>query len=265
MSPIEIISTAQQISNLGIRNIMLQSGSDSYYDTDLIAYIIYSIKQLADISITLSIGERGFDEYRTWKIAGADRYLLKHETVNTELFSMCHAKERVNKRLEHLEFLKSIGYQISSGNIVGLPMQGTDDITDDILLLQSLGAEMAIIEPFIPSPFTPFQKKKTGTVEMTLKSIAVARIVLKNVFIPATNALDSIDLEGRQRSLQAGANMIIANFTPHPYRENYKVYPNKRRAIDDPILVHKSFQAKAESLGRKIVINRAETKNQNIQ
>ncbi|MFH1195914.1 MAG: [FeFe] hydrogenase H-cluster radical SAM maturase HydE [bacterium] len=252
MSAEEIISTAQQISNLGIRTLVLQSGEDSYYNTDFIAHVIYSIKQSADVSITLSVGERGFDEYRTWKIAGADRYLLKHETANAEWYSIYHLKEKLNIRLEHLKFLKSIGYQIGSGNMIGLPMQTIEDIADDILLLKQLDVDMAAIGPFIPSPFTPYQKKPSGSVDMTLKALAIGRIVLKNVHIPATTAIDSIDIEGREKSLKAGANVIMPNFTPHPYREYYKIYPNKRGSKDDPLLAHKSLQSRIELIGRKI-------------
>ena len=122
MTPDEIIETAQQITNHGIYTIVLQSGEDSFFDTDLIAYIIYSIKQKSNTAITLSLGERGFDEYRTWKIAGADRYLLKHETANSKLYSIYHLKQKLSDRVAHLKFLKRIGYQIGSGNMIGMPL-----------------------------------------------------------------------------------------------------------------------------------------------
>ncbi|MFA3781512.1 [FeFe] hydrogenase H-cluster radical SAM maturase HydE [Melioribacteraceae bacterium 4301-Me] len=252
MSPEEIIETAKQISNLGIFTIVLQSGEDSYYDKDLIAYIIYSIKQYSDVAITLSIGEREFDEYRIWKLAGADRYLLKHETANPKLYSIYHNKQKLEDRIKHLEFLKSLGYQIGSGNIVGLPMQTEEDIADDILLCSKLDLDMAAFGPFIPAPNTPYRRRKAGNVMLTLKTMAVARIVLKNVHIPATTALATIDEAGRIKGLTSGANVIMPDFTPMKYRQYYEIYPNRNTIKDDPSAVKALLTMQLESIGRKI-------------
>ena len=259
MTPDEIIETARQISNLGIRTIVLQSGEDGFYDTDLIAYLIYSIKQNSDIAIALSIGERGFDEYKAWKIAGAERYLLKHETANPVHYSIYHRNDFIKNRIKHLKFLRSIGYQIGSGNIVGLPLQKVEDIADDILLMKELDIDMAAIGPFVPAAFTPYQNLKTGSVTLTLKTIAVTRILLKNVHIPATTALDTVDVNGRERGLRAGANVIMPNFTPHPYRENYAVYANKRGIHEDPYESHLKLAARIEAIGRGISTNKGDS------
>jgi biotin synthase len=253
MSADEIIDTAKKISNLGIRTIVLQSGEDSFYDTDIIAYIIYSIKQSTDAAVTLSIGERGFDEYRTWKIAGADRYLLKHESANPGHYFTYHLRQRLEERINHLRFLKRVGYQIGSGNMIGLPKQSLEDIADDILLCKELDVDMAAFGPFIPAPFTPYHNFAAGSVELTLKTIAIARILLKKVHIPATTALDVLDEFGREKGLKTGANVLMPNFTPDQYKQKYEIYPNKNRAIKQEFNKNKSIlQARIEKLGRSI-------------
>lgn len=259
MTPDEIIETAHLIHNFGIHTIVLQSGEDHVLDTDLIAYIIYSIKQKTDAAITLSLGERGFDEYRTWKIAGADRYLLKHETANPKLYEAYHQKQKLADRLAHLKFLKVIGYQIGSGNMIGLPMQTIDDIADDILLCKELDLYLAAFGPFIPSPRTPYQLKKPGSVELTLKTMAVARLVLKNIHIPATTALATLDEEGRVKGLNAGANVVMPDFTPNPYRDQYQIYPDRKCVSDDPMKLRPTLQSQLELIGRRISSSRGDS------
>jgi len=259
MTPEEIIETAHVISNLGIYTIVLQSGEDNYFNTDRIAYIIYQIKQDTNAAITLSLGERGFDEYRTWKIAGADRYLLKHETANSKLYSTYHNKQKLEDRLSHLRFLKTIGYQIGSGNMIGLPMQSVEDVADDILLCKEFDLDMASFSPFISSPSTPYQNKSDGDVDLTLRTMAAARIVLKKVHIPATTALATLDEDGRIKGLNAGANVVMPDLTPSPYREQYQIYPNKRCINDNPLGCKGCLQLQIESIGRKISNSRGDS------
>ncbi|MBU1098340.1 MAG: [FeFe] hydrogenase H-cluster radical SAM maturase HydE [Ignavibacteriae bacterium HGW-Ignavibacteriae-2] len=259
MSAEEILDTAKIIYNNGIRTIVLQSGEDSFFDTDLISYLIYSIKRQYDVAITLSLGQRGFDEYKTWKIAGADRYLLKHESANPKLYSIYHKKAKLDERIQHLKFLKRIGYQIASGNMIGLPNQTVADIADDILLCRELDVDMAAFGPFIPSINTPYQNMPAGDTLMTQKVMAVVRLVLKNVHIPATTALDSIDDFGREKGLSAGANVIMPNFTPAPYRENYLIYTNKRGINEDPLDIHSQIKSRIEALGHNISQSRGDS------
>lgn len=259
MTPEEVIETAHVISNLGIYTIVLQSGEDHYYDTDMIAYIIYQIKQNADVAITLSLGERGFEEYRTWKIAGADRYLLKHETANPILYSKNHSNQKLEDRLSHLRFLNNIGYQIGSGNMIGLPWQTIEDIADDILLCREFDLDMAAFGPFIPSPNTPYANKTAGDVDLTLRTMAIARIVLKNVHIPATTALATLDDDGRIKGLNAGANIVMPDLTPSPYREQYQIYPDRKCINDNPLSCKGCLQLQIESIGRKISGSRGDS------
>ncbi|MCX6173398.1 MAG: [FeFe] hydrogenase H-cluster radical SAM maturase HydE [Ignavibacteriales bacterium] len=259
MTPEEIIETAHVISNLGIFTIVLQSGEDNYYDTDLVSYIIYQIKQNTNAVITLSLGERRFDEYREWKIAGADRYLLRHETASTKLYSTYHKKQKLEDRISHLSFLKTIGYQIGSGNMIGLPMQTIEDIADDILLCKELDLDMAAFGPFIPSPNTPYQNKSASNVDLTLRTMATARIVLKKVHIPAITALATLDDDGRIKGLNAGANIVMPDLTPRPYREQYQIYPDKKCIDDNPLNYKDCLQLQIEAVGRKISNSRSDS------
>ncbi|HEX2867949.1 MAG TPA: [FeFe] hydrogenase H-cluster radical SAM maturase HydE [Ignavibacteriales bacterium] len=262
MTADEIIETAKLISNIGIRTIVLQSGEDPAFDVDKIAYIIYFIKQNCDVAITLSLGERDFEEYKTWRYAGADRYLIKHETANPRLYSIYHQKQKVQERIEHLQFLKSIGFQIGSGNLIGLPGQTVEDIADDLLLCRELDVDMASFSPFVPSPNTPYRNKPVGSVELTLKTIAVGRILMKNTHIPATTAIATIDSLGREKALRVGANVIMPNFTPTPYRDKYCIYPNKKYIGDNPLNSASSIQHIINSMGRKVSTSRGDSMKQ---
>lgn len=235
MTEEEILQTAKTIYEAGIKTIVLQSGEDFNFSGEEIYRIIKSIKNDFDVAITLSLGERDFGDYKIWKDAGADRYLLKHETANPKLYSTYHLGQKLYDRVEHLQYLKSLGYQIGSGNLIGLPDQSIEDIADDIILCRDLEVDMASFSPFIPSTNTPYQNQKQADVDYVLKVMAVARIVLKNVHIPATTALATIDSNGREKGLMAGANVIMPNFTPSAYRDKYSIYPNKK-VDENPML-----------------------------
>jgi biotin synthase len=258
MKPEDVIETAHIIRNLGIFTIVMQAGEDYFYDTDMIAYIIYQIKQKTDVAITLSLGERGFDEYRAWRIAGADRYILKHETANPKLYPVYHGNQKLEERLEHLKFLKSIGYQIGSGNIVGLPMQTTEDIADDILLCKSLELDTAIFTPFVPFSNTPYRNHPAGNLELTLRTIAAARIVLKKVHIPAVTSITSLNEEGRIKGLNAGANMVMPDLTPSPVTEKNLAFTERKFVNDNSPNYKGSLQVQIESIGKKISESRGD-------
>jgi biotin synthase len=246
----EIIDTAARIIKAGIHTIVLQSGEDDQITRDDITFIIREIKKVDNAAITLSLGERDYDDYKIWKEAGADRYLLKHETANPVLYSVYHTRQNLNDRIEHLKFLKSIGYQIGSGNIAGLPGQTHADIADDIILCRELDVDMASFSPFVSSPNTPFKNVPTCSTEYILQVMAAARIALKNVHMPATTALGTIDVTGREKGLMAGANVIMPNFTPNPYRSKYLIYPEKKCIADDPSYCVTCLQLMFQSIGR---------------
>jgi biotin synthase len=211
------------------------------------------------VAITLSLGERKFNEYISWRKAGADRYLLKHETANPKIYSKLHQKQKLFERIDHILFLKSIGFQIGSGNIIGLPKQKLEDIADDLLLCEKLECDMASFSPFIPASDTPFKNVEKASMELTLKTMAIARLVLKNTHIPATTALGVLDETGRIKGLQAGANVVMPNYTPHPYRENYKIYDGKFCISESTIAYGSCLRVMIESLGRKVAVDRGDS------
>jgi biotin synthase len=250
MTKDEIISTAEKITQAGIKTVVLQSGEDHFYSSSLVTDIILTIKKKFESAITLSIGERGRDEYEEWKNAGADRYLLKHETANDELYSTYHQHEKLKSRLAHIKCLKKIGFQTGSGNIIGLPGQNIEDITDDILLCKEMECDMCSFSPFIPSQDSPLREVPSANTDLTLKTIAVARIVLKNVHIPSTTALLTLIGNGAEVGLKIGANVIMPNFTPIPYRDNYQIYKDKKTY--DPIEYLNELKVMFNRIGRKV-------------
>jgi biotin synthase len=252
MSREEILTTVDYIVKAKIKTIVLQSGEDSEYTKEFITDVIKSIKEKYDVAITLSLGERSFADYDAWRKAGADRYLLKHETANKRLYSAVHNKQNLDDRIKHLYYLKSIGFQAGSGNIIGLPGQTIEDIADDILLCKKLINDMASFSPFIPSNDTPFHNVLKADLEMTLKTMAVARIVLKDIHIPSTTALGSLVEDGREKGLEVGANVVMPNYTPNPYRQNYKIYEGKICITDDPLACGGCLRFKIEAMGRNI-------------
>ncbi len=181
LTPDEVLEKIKSIFSTGITNIILQSGSDSYYDTDMISYLLYKIKQAYDVEITLDLLQRGYDEYRAWKFSGADNYLLKFNTSNFNNFSLFTKKNDLNERVNHLKYLKRIGYKICTGNIIGLPHQEIEDIANDLKLLQQLQPEMILNTPFTPQQLTKYQNAPKGDFHLLLKSIAISRLTLKKI------------------------------------------------------------------------------------
>jgi len=224
----EIIEIAKRIISQGVKTIVLQSGDDLAYKRDSISKIIKGIKKIADVAVTLSIGERPWDDYKAFREAGADRYLLKQETINEKLYEYLHPGQSLMRRIKTLEYLKKLGYQIGGGNIVGLPRQTFKDLADDIIFLKDLEVDMAGIGPFIPQKNTPLKNYPSGDLNLTLKVLALVRINLPWAFLPATTALATLNPErGQLEAFQIGCNVIMPNFTPKRYREKYSIYNNK--------------------------------------
>lgn len=227
MSPDEIVEVAERAARLGCGTIVLQSGEDPAWDAQTMAEVIGKIKQRTGLAITLSVGNRPREDYAAWREAGADRYLLKHETADAELFSRLRPGTTLKDRLACLNYLRELGYQVGSGNIVGLPGQTLASLADDIVLLQTLDVEMAGIGPFIPHPDTPLAAATPGSVDLTLRVLAVARLAVPWAHLPATTALGTADPEGRQKALRCGANVVMPNVGPTEYRPLYQIYPGK--------------------------------------
>lgn len=226
MTKEEILNCAKVAVDLGYKTVVLQSGEDNYYSTEIMCDIIQELKKL-DIAITLSIGERSFEDYKAFKDAGADRYLLRIETTDEKLYSKMHPNMDYKNRLKCLYNLKEIGYEVGTGCLVGLPNQTIDSLANDILFFNEINADMVGIGPFIAHPDTPLNTSSNGNFELALKVMAITRIMLKDINIPATTAMETIEKNGRIKALQAGANVVMPNFTNIDYKSNYEIYPNK--------------------------------------
>ena len=224
----DIIKAALEAAKAGVDTIVLQSGEDPAYTRKRIARIVARIKDETGLAVTLSVGNRSQTAYRLWKRSGADRYLLKHETANTMLYAAHHPGDSLERRLTALYRLRDSGYGVGTGFIVGLPGQSDEVLMQDIALTRSLGVEMCGVGPFIPQRNTPLAHRKPGSVEKTLKVIAYLRTHLPHLNIPATTALASLaPKDGHELALQAGANVIMPNFTPYEYKKNYNIYDGK--------------------------------------
>jgi biotin synthase len=252
LSPEEIVGMAHRAEELGYRTIVLQSGEDLSYTAQVLADIIRAIKGETDLAITLCVGERDRDTYRLWKEAGADRYLLRIETSDRALFAALHPDGDFARRAECLRNLKELGYQLGTGIMVGLPGQTVESVARDIIWMYELGAEMIGVGPFIPHPATPLKDAEGGTVEATLRLVAVLRIVFPDDHLPATTAVGTLDPLGRERALQAGADVMMPNITPENFRADYEIYPNKICLTEDAGKCRGCVSLRLKSIGRTI-------------
>ena len=247
----EIISSVKNAVNLGYKTIVLQSGEDNFYSFDKLCEIIKEIKKY-DVALTLSIGEKSFDEYKAYKQAGADRYLLRIETTDKILYKKMHPNMSFENRVACLYNLKTLGYEVGTGCLVGLPEQTTDSLADDILFFKDLNADMIGIGPFIPNQNTPLADEKGGDFWLALKVMAITRIMLPDINIPATTAMETLNPNGRIIALQSGANVVMPNVTPSKYRAKYEIYPNKICINDSPDKCRGCIEGKINSIGRTI-------------
>lgn len=259
MSEDEIIGAAAKAGKLGYRTILLQSGEDDNYDIITLCNMIRKIKSSIDCAVTLSLGEKSFDEYKSLKAAGADRYLLRFETSNKELFQKLKPDSSYENRLNCIKNLKDLGFQVGSGFMVGLPGQTYEILADDILLLRDLGLDMIGIGPFLAHHNTPLGGNVSGTLDLTLGTLAIIRIVMPDVHIPATTAIGTVEKNGREKALQYGANVIMPNVTPTKYRKHYEIYPNKICINEAPPDCRLCIESMLKSLGRTISANRGDS------
>ena len=251
LSEDEIISMARFAASMGFKTVVLQSGEDLYYNIKKMCYIIENIKKF-DIAVTLSVGERSFEEYKAFRQAGADRYLMRIETTDKDLYHKLDPDMSWERRHECLMMIKELGYELGSGIMVGLPGQTVESIADDLLYLKKIGIDMAGIGPFIPHPDTPLKAERGGTLSLALRTMAVMRLLMKDINIPATTAMESLHPQGRIMALQAGANVVMPNVTEGEYRKFYELYPNKICVNEQPRQCRTCITMKIESIGRKV-------------
>ncbi len=227
LSVSEVVECARQAKELGYGTVVLQSGEDDSFALDDLVALISKIKKEIGVAITLSIGEKSYEDYRILKEAGTDRYLLKFETSNRKLFHFLKPDGNFDNRIQCLDWLRELGYQVGSGCMVGLPGQTIEDLAQDLLFIQKMDFDMVGVGPFLPNPKTPLANSPVSNSELTLRMVALARILTKKAHLPATTALGTLDALGRQKALQRGANILMPNLTPKKFRPLYEIYPNK--------------------------------------
>lgn len=212
--------------NMGLKTIVLQSGEDMFFTTEVLCRIIRRIKTL-NVALTLSIGEKTLTEYQAYREAGADRFLLRIETTDKGLYLRHDPGMNWEQRAQCLRDLRTAGLEVGSGCLVGLPGQSIESYADDILFFKEIGADMIGIGPFIPHPDTPLKDAAGGTLDMALKVMALTRLLLPDINIPATTAMETLAPNGQRKALQSGANVIMPNVTMTSYRKHYELYPGK--------------------------------------
>jgi iron-only hydrogenase maturation rSAM protein HydE len=251
LTPDEIIELAKKAVDYGYKTIVMQSGEDEYYTVDMMKYIISNIKKL-DVALTLSIGEKTIEEYKEYKDAGADRYLIRIETSDKKLYEDMDPGMSHDERMRCLSDLRSLGYEVGTGCLVGLPGQTIESLTNDILFFKEIGADMIGVGPFIPNEDTPLKDAKGGEFTMSLKVMAITRLLMPDINIPATTAMESLDKNGRLIALKSGANVVMPNVTEGEYRKLYALYPGKICTGDTPAHCRGCITGKIKSIGRVV-------------
>lgn len=265
----QILNCAKHAVSQGYKTIVLQSGEDLFFTVEKLAEIIRQIKsnitrpvggdeqhELSksgegdNVAITLSIGERSFEEYKILKEAGADRFLLRIETTNKELYAKFHPGQNVENRKRCLYDLKKLGFETGTGSLIGLPGQTEEDLAEDILFYKELNADMIGIGPLIAHNATPLAGQPNGDLTLALKVMALTRLLLPDINIPATTAMETLQPNGRILALQAGANVVMPNVTDNVHKKNYEIYPGKV-SVD-----YAELDEKLKQIGRKISTGR---------
>ena len=258
----QILDCCEKGHALGFRTFVLQGGEDGYYTDEKMIDLTRTIKtNYPDCAITLSIGEKSYATYKAFFDAGADRYLLRHETANEEHYQKLHPKSmQLSERKQCLKDLKEIGFQVGCGFMVGSPFQTTDCLVEDLIFIKELNPHMVGIGPFIPHKDTPFAAKKPGTLELTLFLLGILRLMLPNVLLPSTTALGTIDPQGRELGILSGANVVMPNLSPTDVRSKYLLYDNKICTGDEAAECRFCMQRRMESIGYQVVVHRGDYK-----
>ena len=256
----EILACCKAGYALGFRTFVLQGGEDGWYTDDKVCDIVSSIKkEYPDCAVTLSIGEKSRESYERYFEAGADRYLLRHETVTDVHYRQLHPESMsLSNRIRWLRDLKEIGYQTGCGIMVGAPGQTVEYIVNDLRFMKEFEPQMVGIGPFIPHKDTPFAQEEAGSVELTVYLLAIIRLMLPKVLLPATTALGSICKDGREQGILAGANVIMPNLSPEDVREKYLLYNNKLHTGSDAAENKRFLEEQMAVIGYQVVTDRGD-------
>lgn len=258
----QILDCCEQGYALGFRTFVMQGGEDGYYTDEIMCDIVKTIKSLyPDCAITLSLGERGAESFKKLYDAGADRYLLRHETANAEHYNKLHPMEMsLETRKNSLYELKKIGFQTGAGFMVGSPYQTYETLAEDLLFLKDLDPQMCGIGPFLPHKDTIFKDEQGGSVRLTLILLALVRIMLPNVLLPSTTALGTADSNGREMGVLHGANVVMPNLSPKEHRKDYMLYDNKIATGDEAAESIRKLSERFKAIGYEIVTERGDYK-----
>ncbi len=259
----EILSCCDVGYPLGFRTFVLQGGEDMYYTDDVVCDIVGAIKsRYPDCAVTLSLGERDFDSYKRLFDAGADRYLLRHETADSGHYSRLHPeKMSYNARMECLYNLKEIGYQVGAGFMVGSPYQTSLSLAKDLKFIEEFSPNMCGIGPFLPHSETPFAKMPAGDSDLTVYLLSLIRIMKPSILLPATTALGTASSDGRERGILAGANVIMPNLSPENTRKKYELYDNKLSSGAEAAENLRQLKEKMKNIGYEIAVSRGDNYN----
>lgn len=259
LSKEQIMQCCDQGYWLGYRTFVLQGGEDPFFNDEKLVDIISSIKtRWPDVAVTVSIGERSKESYVKLKEAGADRYLLRHETANAELYAAIHENMELESRKSCLYDIKEAGFQVGAGFMVGIPGQTNEILAEDLLFLKELDPHMIGIGPFIPHVKTPLGQFKGGTVEDTLVMLALTRLMLPKVLLPSTTALGTLDKQGREKALKVGANVVMPNLSPTNVRELYELYQDKICTGDEAAHCRQCIEGRINSVGFEVDMGRGD-------
>lgn len=262
LSKEEILSCCEEGYRLGFRTFVLQGGEDPYFTDEKIVEIVQTIKKaFPDCAVTLSIGEKSRASYEKYFLAGADRYLLRHETADKEHYQYLHPKELSwEHRMRCLQDLKDIGFQVGCGFMVGSPHQTAKTLAKDLYFIQEFQPDMCGIGPFIPQHATVFAREKAGTLQDTLFLLSLLRLIHPNMLIPATTALGTIDKRGRELGILSGANVLMPNLSPTAVRKKYLLYDNKICTGDESAQCRACLSRRMESVGAHLLVDRGDVK-----
>ena len=260
LTPEEILSCADEGYELGFRTFVLQGGEDPAFTDAVLCGIVRALKQRhPDCAVTLSVGERSRESYQALYDAGADRYLLRHETADAGHYAKLHAKEMsFENRMQCLRNLKEIGYQVGCGFMVGSPFQTPETLAKDLKFIETFRPAMCGIGPFIPHRNTPLRDEKAGTLETTLFLLSVIRLILPEVLLPATTALGTIHPRGREMGIQAGANVVMPNLSPVDVRKKYELYDNKICTGEESAQCRGCLETRMRSVGYRLAVDRGD-------
>lgn len=258
----DILSCARLGYELGFRTFVLQGGEDPYFTDEVLIEIIKAIKgEFPDVAITLSMGERTKESYESLWEAGADRYLLRHETANKDHYEKLHPEQMsFDNRMECLTNLKEIGYQVGAGFMVGSPYQTSRNLAEDLKFIEEFKPDMCGIGPYISHKSTPFKNEKSGSVDQTCFLLSIIRIIHKEVLLPATTALGTMDEFGREKGILSGANVVMPNLSPDDAKAKYELYDNKIHSGLEAAENLKQLDERFKKIGYKITISRGDIK-----